>query len=148
MICVCVRRNIVAIQQYRHILSRWIPPFNIQLCIQLWLLLFNTHNYQAIIMIIGFTSLIVCMAAIRLVFVPRLRMPVSVGVDGFGVICLLHGKREKNMCIYLQWFYFTVKWMGFLHGRIVAQGLTFSTITCILIWIRIFLFYGYELVGM
>lgn len=38
------------------------PPIQL-LCIQLWLSLFNTHNYQTIIMIIGFTSLIVCLLA-------------------------------------------------------------------------------------
>lgn len=123
----------------------------IQLCIQLWLSLFNTHNYQAIVMIIGFTSSIVCRACYS---------PFVSIADVVLYIFIWSATNCDLFCymtkIYLQSFHYTLKmdeascrccvdfffcislpWPCTVHC-IVAQSLTFSTINCILIFIRIF----------
>lgn len=133
------------------------PP--IQLCIQLWLSLFNTHNYQAIIMIIGFTSLIVCLLAhcsSGVISYECVRACVGMYDELWFVchtakfICYHFVTLTRWMlwvCVFMLsvcsqslrvhgcccWIFFCVVHLFHRAYCVVAESLTFSTINCILI---------------
>lgn len=126
------------------------PQPSIQLCIQLWLSLFNTHNYQTIIMIIGFTSMIVCRLPFYACMCRNVRRFViclphtKIYLPSFCYIDAMNGWMEcECVCVpailrahgYSAAFFLRVCVCVFVGCAycVVAQSLTFSTINCILI---------------